>query len=437
VSSVEDKKVIAKMGTQTRDEAVECMCWAVPGAAEGAEGAENGVEPCNRVFTGRADGVVQLWDVQKQLQVSAPGGAREALALAPGMPARAAEDRLLCARTSTPLTPRNAHFARTQVSIMEPLSVAHEEPRSIFMLNCAAGAAARLITCCENGAVNIRTLDEALENAVAQQDVTVVGPVSRMRGAHSGTKLGYGGKENELQVFDIASEKVEWKAKNVPNNFLDLRLPVWVTDLQFLRNSNDRKIAICTAYGQVRLYDVRAQRRPVLSAVVTDKSEQIRLDDGTRLTCLSLSHDQTWAAVGDAQGELRKVDLKTGNVFGKFKHISGSIRGAAFHPSPLCNYIAAAGLDRHVRVYDAKKMSCISTIYAKQKLNCLLFDPQPPTQSASEEADEEDWLGIQEAKALAKKKKEEEEEEDAGGDGDGDDTADNGETCDLNLKPKP
>jgi hypothetical protein len=83
VSSVEDKKVIAKMGTQTRDEAVECMCWAVPGVAEGAEGAEgaeNGVEPCNRVFTGRADGVVQLWDVQKQLQVSAPGGAREARA---------------------------------------------------------------------------------------------------------------------------------------------------------------------------------------------------------------------------------------------------------------------------------------------------------------------------------------------------------------------
>ena len=30
--------------------------------------------------------------------------------------------------------------------------------------------------------------------------------------------------------------------------------------------------------------------------------------------------------VGDAQGELRKVDLKTGNVFGKFKHISGTRR---------------------------------------------------------------------------------------------------------------
>ncbi len=73
---MEDKKVIAKMGTQTRDEAVECMCWAVPGAAEvvveGAVESAGGVETeehYTRVFTGRADGVVQLWDVQKQLQV--------------------------------------------------------------------------------------------------------------------------------------------------------------------------------------------------------------------------------------------------------------------------------------------------------------------------------------------------------------------------------
>jgi len=60
-----------------------------------------------------------------------------------------------------------------------------------------------------------------------------------MRGAPSGLRLAYGGKENELQLFDIAAEKVEWTAKNVPHNFLDLRLPVWITDVQFLRNSDD------------------------------------------------------------------------------------------------------------------------------------------------------------------------------------------------------
>lgn len=90
---------------------------------------------------------------------------------------------------------------------------------------------------------------------------------------------------------------------------------VCVADLQFLRKCDDRKLAICTAYGQVRLYDVRAQRRPIMNVLVAGKSEQLRLDEGTRMTCLSLAPDESWALVGDAQGGLHKVDLCTGNVF--------------------------------------------------------------------------------------------------------------------------
>ena len=73
VSSVEDKKVIAKMGTQTREEAVGCMCWAIPGTAEGFEGDGATFEQyCSRVFPGCADGVVHLWDVDKQQQLRRP-----------------------------------------------------------------------------------------------------------------------------------------------------------------------------------------------------------------------------------------------------------------------------------------------------------------------------------------------------------------------------
>ena len=41
-----------------------------------------------------------------------------------------------------------------------------------------------------------------------QEDVTVSGPVSRMRGSPSHAKLAFGGKENELAVFDLESRKV-------------------------------------------------------------------------------------------------------------------------------------------------------------------------------------------------------------------------------------
>eukprot|EP00960_Hanusia_phi_P032543 749910-Hanusia_phi.AAC.3 len=80
-------------------------------------------------------------------------------------------------------------------------------------------------------------------------------------------QIAYGGQENELQVYDLQSQTVTWKAKNVPENKLRLRLPVWVTDLQYLSSEDENKIVICTAYGQIRLYDIRAQRRPVLNAV--------------------------------------------------------------------------------------------------------------------------------------------------------------------------
>ena len=87
--------------------------------------------------------------------------------------------------------------------------------------------------------------------------------------------------------------------------------------------------------------------------------------------------------------------------------MSGSVRAAAFHPVAGCNYAAAAGLDRHVRVYDVKKMACVSSIYCKQKLTALLFDTEPPVASTADVEEDEAWLGIQEAKAAKKKKAEE------------------------------
>lgn len=52
----------------------------------------------------------------------------------------------------------------------------------------------------------------------------------------------------------------------VPSDFLDLPVPIWVTDLGFLPNQGSpSKIAVSTGYHQVRLYDTKNQRRPVLS----------------------------------------------------------------------------------------------------------------------------------------------------------------------------
>ena len=54
--------------------------------------------------------------------------------------------------------------------------------------------------------------------------------------------------------------------QQVPNDFLDLQVPIWVTDLGFLPGQGSQsRIAVGTGYHQVRLYDTKTQRRPVLS----------------------------------------------------------------------------------------------------------------------------------------------------------------------------
>ena len=45
---------------------------------------------------------------------------------------------------------------------------------------------------------------------------------------------------------------------------LCLRQPVWISDLGW---TSDRTVAVASRHGQVRLYDVRSQRRPVAELV--------------------------------------------------------------------------------------------------------------------------------------------------------------------------
>ena len=89
-----------------------------------------------------------------------------------------------------------------------------------------------------------------------------------------------GGKENELKLWDATNPKAPlFEAENVasrfsvlyiyclnalkvPDNYLDIRMPIWITDIQFL-SDNHNVIVTGTSYHQIRLYDIRAQRRPV------------------------------------------------------------------------------------------------------------------------------------------------------------------------------
>lgn len=42
----------------------------------------------------------------------------------------------------------------------------------------------------------------------------------------------YGGRENDLCLYDIEKEESIFTARNVPHDYLSLCVPIWVSDMQ-------------------------------------------------------------------------------------------------------------------------------------------------------------------------------------------------------------
>ncbi|CBZ54303.1 conserved hypothetical protein [Neospora caninum Liverpool] len=76
-------------------------------------------------------------------------------------------------------------------------------------------------------------------------------------------RFAFGGKENDIKVFDISQGRYIWAAKNVRQTLLQLRVAVHPTSLAWLSSIHPLLLAAGTAKGAVRLFDLRCQRRPV------------------------------------------------------------------------------------------------------------------------------------------------------------------------------
>ncbi|XP_013088475.2 WD repeat-containing protein 74-like [Biomphalaria glabrata] len=173
-----------------------------------------------------------------------------------------------------------------------------------------------------------------------------------------------GGKENPLKVWDINSPTNPiFTAKNVPNDWLNLRVPVWVMKTQFLHNSD--KLVTGTGFSQIRLYDPAAQRRPVIDIQIKDSKYPI--------TALALRPSSDFQLiVGTTIGNLSLYDLRKKDLVQNYKGFAGGITDVKFHA--IHPYFAACGVDRYVRCYevDAHKKE-MHSLFLKSELNCLLL----------------------------------------------------------------
>ncbi|KAI3420611.1 uncharacterized protein J3R85_012697 [Psidium guajava] len=93
-----------------------------------------------------------------------------------------------------------------------------------------------------------------------------------------------------------------WTAKAPPNNNLGIFTPTWFTSATFLCKADHRKIMAGTNSHQARLYDISAQRRPVLSFDFRE----------TPVKAVTEDLDGYTVYVGNGSGDLASFDMRTG-----------------------------------------------------------------------------------------------------------------------------
>ena len=126
------------------------------------------------------------------------------------------------------------------------------------------------------------------------------------------------------------------------NDFLNLRVPVWITAIDFFNDDNNR-VAVGSANHIVRVYDRREKRRPVYE---TDWHEH-------PITALTLKPGNHSLLVGNSAGHMSEIDLRNGKQLGAFKGSAGSIRSIVCHKTQP--YVGVCGLDRVFKLYDANR----------------------------------------------------------------------------------
>lgn len=153
-----------------------------------------------------------------------------------------------------------------------------------------------------------------------------------------------GGNENDVKLWNLASENPSepiFKARNLPHDNLDLRIPVWVQDITFLPRTTE-VLGVGTRYGDLRLYDIRTSQRPVSNVKCFDHP----------VMSISATMNDRQVIIGSAKGEAGLFDLrnpKHERLLMKYVGHSGSIRHVeACKDKP---YFVSCGLDRHLYVH--------------------------------------------------------------------------------------
>ena len=171
-----------------------------------------------------------------------------------------------------------------------------------------------------------------------------------------------GGLENCLKIWDLnAPGKVVFRSKNVKPDWLQLRVPINDTKIEFVPNSN--QIVTTTGTHNIRLYDPKApSRRPIAETSFAEHP----------ITALATcERDPSYIFVGNTRGVAARFDFRNlKRMVRGYKGFAGSIRSIGVHKTQP--FVFFCGLDRHLCVHNEKIAAPKFKVYLKSRLNCLL-----------------------------------------------------------------
>lgn len=169
-----------------------------------------------------------------------------------------------------------------------------------------------------------------------------------------------GGKErqNNLKIFDMDAGKQVFSSKNLPNDFLQLEVPIWDSDVGFI---DANTVVTCSRYGYVRLYDIRAQRRPVQKYTSEDQ-----------MSFATLVAKDNYIYSGTTMGAMKAFDTRRMKSFvHTYKGFTGSISDV--HLDDSGKYLVSSCLDRYARVHHTDSCVLLYQCYVKSKATRVLI----------------------------------------------------------------
>lgn len=203
----------------------------------------------------------------------------------------------------------------------------------------------------------------------------------------------YGGEENLVKLIKLFNNYLEikkiWEAKNVANDRLDMRVPVWPTALKFLNPIKSDKIdsdklnyqfVVVTHWAHLGIYQTQHGRKPLHYIDLLPGREPLsnlemvvnNLEDLTPAGNLKSSDINNFTFVAtDFKKNVLKFNNK-GRLITKFGR--DDIVGTPYFIRVINDkYLVQGGVDRYVRVFNLQSARRIAKVYVTGKCNNVIM----------------------------------------------------------------